>query len=140
MNFLLDTCVISELAKLTPNSKIIAWVRSKPEENLFLSTITIGEIQKGISKLGADGVKRQKLQSWLDADLIRRFNQRILAVDENVARKWGEIQGAAELAGKKMPVMDSLIASTGLAYDLTVVTRNIGDMEASRVRLFNPWE
>lgn len=140
MNFLLDTCVISELAKPTPKSKVMTWIRSKPEENLFLSTITIGEIQKGIGKLGADSVRREELQSWLDADLIRRFNQRILAVEVNVARKWGEIQGAAELAGKKMPVMDSLIASTGLAYDLTVVTRNFRDMEASGVWLFNPWE
>lgn len=140
MNFLLDTCVISELAKIEPHPKVTSWISGKPEAHLFLSSITIGEIQKGISKLPVDSAKRNQLQSWLDKDLVGRFDKRTLPFDVHAARKWGEIQGAAELAGCKMSVMDSLIASIGIAYDLTVVTRNVRDMEISRVRLFNPWE
>ena len=139
MNYLLDTCVISELIKPKPSSKLIKWLRSCQEESLFLSSLTIGEIQKGISKL-PDSRKRKKLQIWLDSELTQRFDKRIIGIDFKVAQKWGEIQASSEIAGVKMPVIDSLIASIGLLYDMTVVTRKTGDMQKSGVRLFNPWE
>jgi len=140
LNFLLDTCVISELTKIKPDSKVISWLSTQPEDHLFLSSITIGEIQKGISKLNANSLKKVELQLWLDTELIRRFDKRILDVDVRAARKWGEIQVLAEKSGMKMPAVDSLIAAIGLACDMTVVTRNTRDMEASGVRLYNPWE
>ncbi len=139
MNYLLDTCVISELIKPKPSSTVTKWLRSCQEENLYLCSQTIGEIQKGISKL-PDSRKRKKLQSWLDSELIQRFDKRVLGIDFKVAQKWGEIQAASEIAGIKMPVIDSLIASIGIVYDMTVVTRNTGNMKNSGVRLFNPWQ
>ena len=139
MNYLLDTCVISELIKPKPSSTVIKWLRSCQEESLFLSSLTIGEIQKGISKL-PDSRKRKKLQGWLDSELTQRFDRRIIGIDFKVAQKWGEIQASSEIAGTKIPVIDSLIASIGIVYDMTVVTRNTGDMKNSGVRLFNPWE
>jgi predicted nucleic acid-binding protein len=139
LNYLLDTCVISELIKPKPSSKVTKWLRSCPEESLFLSSLTIGEIQKGISKL-PDSRKRKKLQSWLDSELTQRFDKRILGIDFKVAQKWGEIQASSEIAGLKMPVIDSLIASIGIVFEMTVVTRNTADMKNSGVRLFNPWE
>jgi hypothetical protein len=139
LNYLLDTCVISELIKPKPSSKVTKWLRSCPEEGLFLSSLTIGEIQKGISKL-PDSRKRKKLQSWLDSELTQRFDKRILGIDFKVAQKWGEIQASSEIAGLKMPVIDSLIASIGIVFEMTVVTRNTADMKNSGVRLFNPWE
>jgi predicted nucleic acid-binding protein len=139
LNYLLDTCVISELIKPKPSSKVIKWLRFCQEESLFLSSLTIGEIQKGISKL-PDSRKRKKLQSWLDSELTQRFDKRILGIDFKVAQKWGEIQASSEIAGVKMPVIDSLIASIGIVFDMTVVTRNTADMKNSGVRLFNPWK
>ena len=139
MNYLLDTCVISELIKPKPSPTVIKWLHSCQEESLFLSSLTICEIQKGISKL-PDSRKRKKLQIWLDSELTQRFDKRIIGIDFKVAQKWGEIQASSEIAGVKMPVIDSLIASIGLLYDMTVVTRNTGDMQNSGVRLFNPWE
>ena len=139
MNYLLDTCVISELIKPKPSPTVIKWLHSCQEESLFLSSLTIGEIQKGISKLPYSR-KRKKLQIWLDSELTQRFDKRIIGIDFKVAQKWGEIQASSEIAGVKMPVIDSLIASIGLLYDMTVVTRNTGDMQNSGVRLFNPWE
>ena len=139
MNYLLDTCVISELIKPKPNSKVIKWLRSCQEESLFLSSLTIGEIQKGISRL-PNSRKKIKLQNWLDSELIQRFDERVLGIDFMVAQKWGEIQASSENAGIKMPVIDSLIASIGIVFDMTVVTRNTNDMKNSGVRLFNPWE
>lgn len=139
MNYLLDTCVISELIKPKPNSKVIKWLRSCQEESLFLSSLTIGEIQKRVSRLPSSR-KKIKLQNWLDSELIQRFDKRILGIDFRVAKKWGETQAASENAGIKMPVIDSLIAAIGIVFDMTVVTRNTTDMKNSGVRLFNPWE
>ncbi len=139
MNFLLDTCVISELAKPRPSSKVLKWLRSCRDETLFLCSLTIGEIQKGISKL-PNSQKKTNLQDWMDSELIRRFDKRILVIDYKVAQKWGKIQASAEIAGTKMPVIDSLIAAIGLVFDMTVVTRDISGMKNSGVKLFNPWE
>ena len=139
MRYLLDTCVISELIKQKPNAKFIAWVRSQREEDLFVSTLTIGEFQKGISKLPASR-KKSGLQSWLDDALVERFEGRILGIDAKVAKKWGEIQASTEAHGRKLPVIDSLIASTAIAHEMAVVTRNVDDMESTGAILYNPWE
>ena len=138
MNYLLDTCVISELVKPEPNAKVTAWLNLQNEEHLFLSCITIGEIQKGISRL-KPSAKRQMLQHWLEIELLDRFDKKIIGIDGKVARNWGHILAAAEQSGVKMPVIDSLIASIGIIYDMTIVTRNIQDMQISGVKLFNPW-
>ena len=139
MKYLLDTCIISELSKKRPNSKVIKWIRGQHEQDIYLSVLTLGELQKGITKI-VDSRRKQELLEWLESDLPQRFDKRILLVTDAVARKWGEIQGVTEQQGQKMPVIDSLIASTGLTYNLEVATRNIDDMKASGVQLFNPWE
>lgn len=139
MKYLLDTCVISELKKLKPNSNVVKWINSQKEENLFLSVFTIAEIQKGISKL-PDSDKKEKLQLWLDNDLQQRFFGRILEINIEVASCWGIIQGKAELNGKKMSVIDGLIAATGIINNCIVATRNVTDMVESGCIIFNPWE
>ena len=138
MKYLLDTCVVSELAKKKPEKSIISWIRSKDETDFYISVLTLGELQKGIIKLD-DSEKKRSLIDWLESDLTKRFEKRILFISGVIARKWGEIQGIAERQGNKMPVIDSLIAATGLAHNLQVITRNTSDMEASGVTLFNPW-
>ena len=130
--------MISELVKIKPNIKVTDWIRSRNEKNLFLSTLTIGEIQKGINKLPASK-KKEALRTWLTDGLIRRFDQRILSIDLKVALKWGEIQAITERAGNRIPTIDSLIAATGVVYDLTIVTRDIHDMKPSGVKVYSPW-
>jgi len=127
------------MVKPEPSSKLVSWLSSRHEENLFLSSITIGEIQKGISKL-PESLKKNELQDWLDFELIERFDKRILVIDIKVAQKWGEILALSEKSGAKMPVIDSLIASIGIVHDMTVVTRDVSDMKPSGVKLFDPWE
>lgn len=139
MKYLLDTCVVSELTKKKPEKNIITWIKTKDETDFYLSVLTLGELQKGIIKLN-DSKKKQSLIDWLESDLSKRFEKRILFITDPVALKWGEIQGIAERQGNKMPVVDSLIAATGITYNLQVVTRNTDDMEASGVKLFNPWK
>jgi predicted nucleic acid-binding protein len=138
MNYLLDTCVISELIKKNPNPKVVQWVAKAEETSLFMSVLTIGEIHKGIEKL-PESRKKEKLHDWVKYDLEERFKDRILNYDFQTAAIWGKIQAHSELSGKAMPAIDGLIAAIGLAYDLAVVTRNTIDMEISGVTLINPW-
>ncbi len=139
MSYLLDTCVVSEMVKSRPNPKVIKWVRSCQEDDLFLSVIVVGEIQKGVSRLPESATKKQ-LEQWLESQLIHRFAGRIVTIDGHVARKWGEILAKCELSGKVISVIDAFVAASGLAHNLTVVTRNTDHMKQSGVSLHNPWQ
>jgi predicted nucleic acid-binding protein len=138
MNYLLDTCLISELAKSEPNKKVVDWVISENETSFYLSVLTFGELHKGIQKL-PESKKKDELRIWVENELKKRFQNRIIGIDMRVSILWGKIQCIAEKKGKPMPAIDALIAATGIAHDLTVVTRNITDMEQSGVKLLNPW-
>jgi predicted nucleic acid-binding protein len=139
MRYLLDTCVISELAKPEPNEKVVSWATQNDEENFYLSALTFGEIHKGIAKL-TPSKRKENLLQWVEHDLKDRFKTRIIDITLKVAKQWGETQGISESQGRPMPTIDGLIAATGLTHDLTVVTRNIADMQQSGVSLLNPWE
>jgi len=139
LNYLLDTCVISELIKPRPIKRVVEWVGSVNENLFFLSVLTLGEIHKGINKLPASK-RRSALQEWVSNDLCQRFEERIIPISMKVAGIWGEIQGKAEKNGNKIPIIDSLIAATAIANELTVVTRNVGDMEKTGVPIYNPWK
>ncbi len=138
MKYLLDTCVISEVIKFKPDENVISWMRNQDEECLYLSVLTFGEIEKGIEK-SSDEARKRKLQLWVEEDLKKRFEGRIIPIDIDVSVKWGTVQGNAELLGKPMPAIDGLIAAAGLVHNCIVVTRNVSDMQQSRVALLNPW-
>lgn len=138
MSFLLDTCVISEFAKPKPNGRIVAWLKRQPERSLYLSTVTVGEIQYGISRLPLSK-RREALQAWLETDLMQRFQRRIVGIDVSVARQWGRVRAQGQRTGRPMPVVDSLIAAVAIVYDMTIVTRNAGDIERSGARWLDPW-
>ena len=138
MAYLLDTFVLSEFKKKQPEQKVIDWLDAQIEETLFLSTVTIGEIQKGISRLPAS--KRQaELELWLE-ELIYRYDERVLSLDTYVMRRWGQLTGALETQGHVLPLLDSLIAATCLTHNLTLVTRNEPDFAAANVTILNPWK
>jgi toxin FitB len=138
LRFLLDTSVISELVKPVPDGHVIEWLKRTDEASLYLSVLTIGEIEKGIAKLPASS-RREKLETWVRRDLAERFRERLLAIDAMVAAICGRLAGEAEARGEPLPVIDGLIAATGLAHDLTVATRDIDDFERCGARCFNPW-
>lgn len=139
MSFLLDTCVLSELVRPNPSPTVLTWVGEADEEALFLSVITIGELEKGIAKPPASA-KRTRLERWLRKDLAERFGPRVLPIDVAVAAQWGALTGESEQRGQPLPVIDSLIAATSLEHDLSVVTRNSADFERCGARCINPWE
>jgi toxin FitB len=138
MNYLLDTCLISELAKSEPNKTVLDWVLSENETSFYVSVLTFGELHKGIEKL-PESSKKEELRIWVENDLSKRFHNRIIGIDIRISITWGKILSIAEKKGKPMPAIDSLIAATGIVHGLTVVTRNEADMEQSKVKLFNPW-
>jgi hypothetical protein len=138
VKYLLDTNVVSELVKREPNPGVGRWVDERDESTLFLSVITFGELQKGIKKLG-DEKRAERLQIWVNQELAKRFEGRVLPIDLEVAFTWGRIQGVSEKSGLKLPVIDSLIAATAIAHNLIVVSRNVHDLERCQVTVHNPW-
>lgn len=139
MRYLLDTCVISELVSKQPNPAVIAWIDNIEDDHIFLSAITLGEIQKGIAKL-PESRRKDTLQKWLADDLIARFDGRILDIDLPVMLSWGDLCGRLDQVGRPLPAIDSLIAALALHHEMHLVTRNISDFEGSGVHLINPWQ
>jgi toxin FitB len=139
MNYLLDTCVISELVSKQPHAGVMAWIDSIPTDRVYLSVITIGEIQKGIKKL-QDSRRKESLRSWLRDELLVRFRDRLVVLDAGVLLTWGDLTAALASQGAPMPAMDSLIAATALHHDFIFVTRNEADFLRTGVRLLNPWK
>ncbi|WP_322793297.1 type II toxin-antitoxin system VapC family toxin [Bellilinea sp.] len=139
MSYLLDTCVISEFTRRQPHPKVIDWLSETDEELLYLSVLSIGEIQHGIERL-ENSLRKEELHTWLVEEMIPRFDGRILVLDTPTMIQWGSLVARLERQGHKMPSMDSLIAATALTHDLVLVTRNVADFHRCGVELFNPWE
>lgn len=138
MSWLLDTCALSEYIKKTPDPKVIGWLDEQDETSLFISVISLGEVEKGILKLRTSDPRRaQKLTAWL-GKVEQRFAGRILPLDAAALSTWAQFSAQAELAGRPLPVMDGLLMATAQCHGLTVVTRNAQDFE-SFPRVFNPW-
>jgi len=137
--FLLDTNVISELVKPRPEANVTAWIEGTDESLLYLSVLTFGEIRRGISVL-SQSRRRATLEAWLDKDLHARFAGRVLAIDDEVADRWGLLTAVARKSGIVLPVIDGLLAATALEHNLTLVTRDIGQIPTMGVAVFNPWE
>lgn len=137
--FLLDTNVISELVKPRPEGNVTAWIEGTDESLLYLSVLTLGEIRRGIATL-SQSRRRATLEAWLDKDLRARFEDRILAIDQEVADRWGLLTAAARNSGIVLPVIDGLLAATALEHNLTLVTRDMGQIPSMGVAVFNPWQ
>ena len=138
MSFLLDTNVISEPEQKRPSAKVMKWLEEQDESRLYLSALSIGEIKKGTARL-ASGVKRAKLQSWLE-ELRTRFSRRILPITEATFLVWGKMYAEFELKGIVRPAFDSLLEATALEHDLILVTRNVRNFRDSSVTILNPWK
>lgn len=138
MSYLLDTNVISELRKSEQraNTRVRAWASARLPLELHLSVITIMEIEIGIGRLQTrDPLQAERLQTWLEDDLLQVFSSRILPLDLNVARRAARLH-----VPDPSPERDAIIAATAAAHSLTVVTRNTKDFEHLDVALINPWD
>ena len=139
MNYVLDTNVISELISKQPNKKVVQWLDHLDPNRIYLSVITIGEIRKGIEKL-PPSKRRERIEEWLEADLLLRFQGRILEITTDVMLIWGELTGRLENEGRPITAIDSLIAAIALQGGYCLVTRNEHDFQHTGVTIINPWK
>jgi tRNA(fMet)-specific endonuclease VapC len=139
MNYLLDTCVLSEFTRRKPDEKVVHWLDSIDEEKLFISVITVGEIQRGIERLPKSH-RKTELLAWMNNGLLQRFGLRLLPLDAETMLQWGSLTARLEIAGRLLPVMDSLIAATALQNNLILATRNVADFLPCGMQITNPWE
>jgi len=144
MNYLLDTCVLSEFIRHQPDERVIQWMDGMDESKLFLSVITIGEIHRGIERL-PESRRKNELIAWLNDVLVNRFDRRIVNIDVPSMFLWGSLTVCMEskrlpVVRKPMSVMDSLIAASALHQNMIIVTRNVTHFQSCGVQVVNPWE
>lgn len=133
LTYLIDTNVVSEATKPQPNAGVQAWMAAVDPSQCGLSVLTIGELRRGVAVLEGRGAaaKAQRIAGWL-AQLQEEYSDRLLSITPAVVQVWAYLPG-------QPTSIDSLIAATALAHDLTVVTRNVGDFAGTGVRLLNPF-
>lgn len=139
MAYLLDTCTISEMVSVKPNAKVLKWFESQSEKTLYLSIITIGEIEKGIYQL-PQSKKRLRLETWLFDKLAPSFQNRLLEIDRKLMTTWAKMTAELKTKGMIRQSFDSLIEATALHYQLILVTRNVKNFQSSPVTILNLWE
>ncbi len=137
--YVLDTNVVSELRKVTQNKanpNVVAWSVSVDASDLFVSAITLMELELGVLSIERkDATQGALLRAWFELQVLPEFSRRTLAVDTAIARRCASLH-----VPDKRDERDALIAATALVHGMTVVTRNIADFEPTGVSVVNPWE
>jgi toxin FitB len=138
MKFVLDTNVVSELRKIRSGKaepRVVAWAQTVDAADLFVSAITILELEQGIlSMQRKDPVQAAMLRTWMDQQVLPEFASRTLPIDTAVARRSARLH-VPDKRGER----DALIAASALVHGMTVVTRNDADFAPTGVLVFNPW-
>ena len=136
--WLLDTNILSELRRPKPEPRVVAFVGAQPMEQLYVSSVTLAEIRFGIEML-PDAIRRVELNDWLTLKVRPMFEQRILAVTEDVMFKWRLLVEEGRKIGHTFSQPDLIVAATGIHHGLTVVTRDTAHFAKARAIVFNPW-
>ena len=138
MNYLLDTCILVEFARMKPEPKVIRWVDSVNHDSLFISAITVGEIQRGIERL-PESARKDELLKWVFNGLVERLKDHILPLDTLTLTLWGSLTSWKEGEGQPMGVLESLIAATALRNNMTIASRYTEIYHRSGALSVNPW-
>jgi predicted nucleic acid-binding protein len=136
--WLLDTNVLSELRRPKPERKVLAFIAAQPLDLLYVSAVTLAEIRFGI-ECASGATRRTELHEWLAHKVRPMFEERVLAVSEDIMFKWRLLVEDGRKAGHTFSQPDLIIAATALHYDLTVVSRDVRDYQMARAPVFNPW-
>lgn len=140
IGWLLDTNVIAALINPKGAPSVKSWATTQSEDMLFMSILTLSEYDKGIHNLPVEHAERSRYIAARDA-LEARFQGRILSVDDNIVRQWGNISGSVKRrTGHSPSVIDTLLAATAIQNELFLVTRNTKDVQHSGAAIFNPWD
>ena len=138
MSFLLDTNIVRETIKPRPDGRVISWLGDQNPDDLYLASMTIGELVRGVRKL-EKAAPRRVYERWIEEDLSKQFDGRILPFDQGAAIIWGEIMGDGDRTGRTRPAADAQIAAVARRHNLTLATRNLKDFGSMKVKLFDPW-
>jgi predicted nucleic acid-binding protein len=138
VNFLLDTNVVSEWVKPSPDQGVTTWLVEADEDRVFISVVTLAELRHGVERMPR-GIRRSRLNTWLADELRARFESRVLTIDAPTADAWGHVMARGQTLGRPIATMDAFLAATAIRHDLTLVTRNVTDFDYLDVRLINPW-
>ena len=138
MKVLLDTNVLSEAQRPQASPLVLARLAAIPSDDLFLSVVTIGEVTAGIKRLPT-GRRRRELEEWL-AEAVREFADRILPVDVETARVWGQVTARAAAGGRVVHAADGLITATAIRHGRPLMTRIVSDFPATGALLIDPWQ
>lgn len=138
MRYLLDTMIVSEAAKPAPSAGVLAWLEEQAALDLAISVLTLGEIGRGVARM-EEGRRKRLLGEWMQTSLPAHFEGRILPVDEEIARAWGELTAEADRSGRPLHVIDGLLLATARAHDLTLVTRNVRDFQDRGQDILDPY-
>jgi predicted nucleic acid-binding protein len=136
--WLLDTNILSELRRPKPERKVLAFVSDQPLELLYVSTVSFAEIRFGIERV-TDASRRAELSDWLAHRVRPMFEQRVLAISEDIMFKWRLLVEDGRKAGHTFSQPDLIIAATALHHGLTVVSRDLSDYQKARAPVLNPW-
>jgi predicted nucleic acid-binding protein len=137
-NYLLDTNAISEAVKSRSNDGYMSWLNTTADMHMYISCLTIGEIQKGVA-LTKDSLLRERLNTYLSG-LYEAFSGRILRLDTEDGVLWGNLTAIAQQSGLTLPVIDALIAAQCLHHHMVLVTRNVKDFAGIRdLEILSPW-
>jgi predicted nucleic acid-binding protein len=139
MSYLLDTCMLVEFAQRKPEMKVIRWINSVDQNELFVSVISIGEIQRGIIRL-PDSQHRTLLLAWVSRGLVERLKDHTLPLDTETLVIWGSLTARKNGTGQPMGTLESLIVALALRHNMTLVTHFAQEYFQSGASVLNPWE
>jgi predicted nucleic acid-binding protein len=136
---LVDTSVVSETMRRTPDGKVVAWLDAQAGETLHLSTVSVAELLLGVAVL-PDGQRKSELDRSLRERALPLFGTRLLAFDTSAVQAFADIVGRARKAGFTIGMADGQIAATAAVHGLIVATRDVAPFVAAGLRVVNPWE
>ena len=139
MPFLLDTNIVSETVKPKPEKRVLAWLEAQTPAELFLAAQTIGELVRGARKV-KEKARRERFEEWIEQDLAKQFEGRVLPFDGAAAALWGRLMGDGDRTGRTPAAADAQIAAVAIHHDLTLATRNTKDFQGFDMKLINPWK
>jgi len=139
MKYLLDTCVVSELIKPTPDESVVEWFSQIPDEDLYLSSVAIGEIARGLEALPSSR-RRRTYEKWFHESVEIAYAGRILAYDATAAKRWATIMATAAAKGHPRPAIDAMVAAIASVHGMAVATCNVSHLKYTGVPVVNPFE
>ena len=134
----IDTNVVSETVRPRPAKMVLDWIERQIPTDLFLAAQTIGELVRGARK-AREQERRERFERWIEQDLARQFDGRVLPFDGRTAAIWGRLMGDGDRAGRPPAAADAQIAAVAIQHEMILVTRNVKDFVSFEIQLLDPW-